>query len=295
VASGSEFRPRPCFSTRLWLWPNLLSLDAPLVAVLWQVLFARCFHANPGSLPAVLLVLAVWLIYAADRSLDAWGGNGCQPRHEFYRRHWRSVLPLWIVVLGVTARLASEYLSPLLFHRGLALLAAVAIYFGIVHLAPRKVRRMWPKEAAVAVLFALGASLAAWTRVQSPADTIAILLFCCLCWINCAAIERWETGRSEADRWPAEPWQGPRPGGAGFFGLPIGWAALFVGVAAVLFLSQHRPVIGGAETASAVAFVWLDRARQRLSTDALRVLADAALLSPIFFLPIAGVQIGMHW
>jgi hypothetical protein len=64
-----------------------------------------------------------------------------------------------------------------------------------------------------------------------------------------------------------------------------------VGIAAVLFLSQHRPVIGGAETASAVAFVGLDRARRRLSADALRVLADVALLSPIFFLPLAGMHV----
>src|SRR5580692_10930063 len=84
---------------RVWLWPNLLSLDAPLVAVLWQVLFVRCFHAQGAALPAVLLVCAVWLIYAADRALDAWRGAGSQPRHEFYRRYWRIVLPVWSGVL----------------------------------------------------------------------------------------------------------------------------------------------------------------------------------------------------
>ena len=57
---------------QLWLWPNLLSLDAPIVALLWQILFARCFHARVETLPSVLLVLAVWLIYAADRTLDSW-------------------------------------------------------------------------------------------------------------------------------------------------------------------------------------------------------------------------------
>jgi len=289
VASCSEPVSRTWVGTQLWLWPNLLSLDAPLVAVLWQILFARCFHASPDSLPAVLLVLAVWLIYAADRALDAWSGNGRLPRHEFYRRHWKSVLPLWVTVLAFTTWLASAYLPAVLFHRGLALLAAIGIYFGIVHLAPERIRRVWPKEAAVAVLFALGASIATWTKVQSTADTLSILLFSCLCWINCVAIEHWENERWQSAGWSRQAGDEPKEVGA-FLGLPIGVAALFVGVAALLFLSEHRPVIGGAETASALAFVWLDRARRRLSADALRVLADVALLSPIFFLPLAGMR-----
>src|SRR5580693_4601800 len=96
---------------RVWLWPNLLSLDAPIVALLWQILFARCFHARVGFLPSLLLVLAVWLIYAADRTLDAlrgvtWSGTAALPRHEFYRRHWRALLPLWLLVLASGSALA---------------------------------------------------------------------------------------------------------------------------------------------------------------------------------------------
>ena len=48
--------------SRPWLWPNLLSLDAPVVALLWQLLFVRCFHGSLGTLPAALLAVAVWLI-----------------------------------------------------------------------------------------------------------------------------------------------------------------------------------------------------------------------------------------
>ena len=93
---------------RVWLWPNLLSLDAPIVALLWQILFARCFHARVGFLPSLLLVLAVWLIYAADRTLDAWSGSAAQPRHEFYRRHWRALLPFWILALAAGSILAGR-------------------------------------------------------------------------------------------------------------------------------------------------------------------------------------------
>jgi hypothetical protein len=255
----------PAETRRAWLWPNLLSLDAPLVAVLWQVLFARCFHAQVNVLAAVLLMLAVWLIYAADRVLDAWHDSSRLPRHEFYRRHWRAVLPVWGSILAFAGWLAWTELPPSLLRDGLILSAAVLLYFGAVHLAG--FRRSWPKEAAVAALFALGATVATWNHVRSAADVETILLFSCLCWINCVAIEQWETGKP---RWP------------------IWAAALGVGLAAVILLHQDRPVLSSAEAASALAFVFLDRGRNRFTTDALRVLADVALLSPILFLPVAG-------
>src|SRR5271163_1595111 len=110
---------------RVWLWPNLLSLDAPVVALLWQVLFARCFHARVEVLPSVLLVLAVWLIYAADRTLDAWSGSGARPRHEFYRRHWKILLPLWIAGLTAGLGLAWTRLTTELLRSGVALGAGV--------------------------------------------------------------------------------------------------------------------------------------------------------------------------
>ena len=251
---------------QIWLWPNLLSLDAPLVAVLWQILFLRCFRAQPDIAAASLLIAAVWLIYSADRMLDAWRGQTNRPRHEFCRRHWRALLPVWSVVLAFAICLSWFFLPHLLFDRGIGLLAAVALYFLVVHATPPRFRRFWPKEAMVGALFALGATLVAWTYVRSPADVLTVVLFSCLCWINCVAIEQWETG---AGRWP------------------VGTVAACIALAAILLLHQTRPILAGAEFASALAFVWLDRGRPRLSLDAQRVLADAALLSPIVFLPVA--------
>jgi len=275
---------------RIWLWPNLLSLDAPLVAVLWQILFARCFRAPLDAVAVALLLLTVWLIYVADRTLDAWKGDCRSPRHEFYRRHWRNLLPVWLAVLGLAAWLAMERLSPRLFLRGTVLLAAVAVYFGLIHLGQRRGdlgrrnlllgrqhlllgrRRLllgcgrWPKEAVVGVLFALGASLVAWGQVKTPADVATILLFSGLCWMNCVAIEKWEAGQPD--------WS------------PRAAALWLAGVAGVL-LYAHRPVLGGAELSSAVAFLLLGRARPRLSANAARVLADVALLSPVLFLSAA--------
>lgn len=254
----------PARSIKPWLWPNLLSLDAPAVAVLWQALFMRCFRVRFDALATILLPLTVWLIYAADRVFDAWTHSRALPRHEFHGLHSRAIIVAWIVAFAAAGWLAVWRLPGELFERGLALLAATAIYFAFVHLAPRL---RWPKEFVVAILFAAGVSLAAWREVRSPADVAAIAVFCCLCWINCVAIEHWE-GES---KWP------------------VAAAAGFVALAAVLLLLfSSRPVLGGAVAASALCFVLLDRARRHFSSDALRVLADVALLSPLFLLPIAG-------
>ena len=250
---------------RLWLWPNLLSLDAPIVALLWQLFFVRCFRASLGPLPAVLLALAVWLIYAADRMLDAWRGAAHQARHEFYRRHWRAVLPVWMVALAAGGWLALTRLPEPLLFRGAILGLGALVYLAAVHSAPALWRHAGSKEAAVAVAFALGASLAAWPEVRAASDVLAILLFSLLCWMNCTAIEDWERG------------QRARPS--------VVIAAALVALTAALLLRDHRPIIGCAETAAALGLMLLDRSRGRVSREALRVLADVALLTPLLLLP----------
>lgn len=260
---------QPARTIKLWLWPNLLSLDAPAVAVLWQALFMRCFRVRFDALAAILLPLTVWLIYSADRLFDARAHSRALPRHEFHGRHWRAIIIAWIAAFAAAGWMAVWRLPGDLFERGLGLLIATAVYFALVHLAPRL---RWPKECAVAILFAAGVSLAAWRAVRSPADILTIAVFCCLCWINCAAIEQWERPLLSCDRLTA--W-------------PVRAAAIAVGLTALLLLHDRRPILGGAETLSAFAFAALDGLKNRLSADALRVLADVALLTPALFLPLA--------
>ena len=56
--------------TPLWLLPNVLSLDAPVIAVVWQSFFAAVFGTPITIAARVSLGLAVWAIYIADRLLD---------------------------------------------------------------------------------------------------------------------------------------------------------------------------------------------------------------------------------
>jgi len=76
-----------------WLWAHVLSLEAPLVAVLWQHALA---HAHGLRLPPMLapgLALACWVIYVIDRSLDTLSASSAlDTRHRFYRKHRRLIL-----------------------------------------------------------------------------------------------------------------------------------------------------------------------------------------------------------
>lgn len=80
-----------------WLWFNVLSLDAPLVAILWQWALAQNHQVKllPGCYTA--LGLAVWLIYITDRTLDGFnmGAKALSARHHFYRKY------RWVFALGV--------------------------------------------------------------------------------------------------------------------------------------------------------------------------------------------------
>lgn len=254
--------------TQFWLWPNLLSLDAPLVALAWQVLFLRCFHAGENMGAAALLTVAVWLIYTADRTLDAWRGAVATPRHEFYRRHWRALAPLWIAACALGGWIAWTQLPAVLWSRGWYVAAAAGVYLGLVHGGSHWLARRGAKEAAVGAVFAIGVSLAAWPMVRTAADVLAIAQFFALCWINCVAIEDWEKDR-------------PARAGAVF-------AAGAIALSSVALLRDARPVLACTETASALGLMLLDRYSDRMSRDAVRVLADAVLLSPLLFLPLAG-------
>src|SRR5260221_7493183 len=73
----------------VWLFPNLLSLDAPLVAVAWQGLLAVETDLPLRLTGRIVLGLTVWLIYVADRMLDVRDPAKVPPtaRHRFYRDH----------------------------------------------------------------------------------------------------------------------------------------------------------------------------------------------------------------
>ncbi len=76
----------------------MLSLEAPIVAVLWQAALAKAHGIQLTPMLGLGLGLATWTIYVLDRTLDTFGSkaDALSTRHVFYRRHRLLLLALFI-------------------------------------------------------------------------------------------------------------------------------------------------------------------------------------------------------
>jgi hypothetical protein len=151
-ANSSPAPPPP------WLWPHILSLEAPAVAILWLAALARIndFRLMPGVLSG--LGLAVWLIYLADRVLDTVGVPPQQlsPRHGFYRRfRWPLVMGVMPLAAGVLIWLALWVVPVGLLAHSLAQVLPIALYLVLYSVTSRRTRRWLIQAGVLALLFIL--------------------------------------------------------------------------------------------------------------------------------------------
>lgn len=276
----------PASNSTPLLWITVLSLDAPAVAVMWQLLFARSFHVQLAWSVTVLLALVVWLIYVADRLLDALKApaEGAEAmRHIFYRQHlWAFLFPLGGGLL-LAAWMSFTQLDAKTFRGGLIILLAVGIYLLAVHLA-RPEREWLPKEMLVGALFALGTCFTVWEHISVDAAMLVgpFILFAALCWMNCAVIEYEEwtrlRNRQSGQPHPWTIWMGGQ-----FLLISIATAAVALGVVLVE-VGGGRWQLSSAEMLSALAFAMIRYKQESLPIDQFRVLVDLALFTPLLFL-----------
>ena len=263
------------------IWLSILCLDAPLVAVVWQWLFARSFGARLSLSLRVLLFLTAWLIYLGDRFADTIRLPAASPislRHRFCRKHMVGWWVAIVVIFVADTSLALRALDLQMLLLGGTLATICALYLFVNHSLGGK----WPpipmKEKAIGVLFAAGTTLG--VVGQLPGLTIsfgfAVILFAALCTFNCLCIASWERELDAAQGktslltgWPAGA-RVLKP-----FGLTMAASALVFAVvwrfAAPLWL-----FIAG----SALLLVGLNAAAD-LQRDTRTALADLVLLTPL--------------
>lgn len=270
----------------VWLWPNLLSLDAPVIAVLWLHLFAVCSGIRVSFLARLTLGLVVWLIYAADRLFDGMRSSALalqSPRHRFYRAHRKVLLPCFVGVLVLTAGICLELdLRTLLF--GVLLMLVIAGYFVIVHYAAPLGRWHFPKETVVAIVFGVGTFSPALIHAHglSTAMAISLGLFVMLCWLNLVLIEYAEWVRLRR-RLQETPHVSTVAGGKHLLAIGIVLAIASLWLMEPTGFRADRSVLC-AISLSALAMAGLGFYWSKLSTNAVRVLADATMLTPAFVL-----------
>lgn len=259
-------------ATPLWLWPNLLSLDAPAVGLVWQELFARTVGLELGWAERAVLGLSIWLVYAADRWMDVVRGAAPETARHRFALQTAAVLPgVWLIALVVDVVLAASGLERSQLAAGLGVLLAALIYFALVHFGPRVRALPTAKEGAVGIVFSGGATFAMVRAGHEDLTVLVIpaLLLVGLAWANCSAIEESEQGRDA--RWP---W---------FLVL----ALLGATAAGGALWSPSLAPVGLAAAAGALSLAALRVWRESLPADALRVAADGALLvGPLFLLAV---------
>lgn len=134
----------------------MLSLEAPLVAVAWQMGLADLHGIK--LLPAVCLALAaaVWWIYTADRTLDALRASSVTEldvRHRFYHR-WRW---WWILLLLPLSGAALAWLAFAAIPEGMLWQGMALGLLAVLYLAAYSARGMRWSHTLLLALAGFGA------------------------------------------------------------------------------------------------------------------------------------------
>jgi hypothetical protein len=288
----------------LGLW-HLVSLDAPTVAVVWVCSFSWVAGVHLPFWVPILLALAAWAVYIADRLLDARaahlsGQTGVlRERHHFHWRHRKILTPLAGASACIAAGIVLAWMPLPARERNSVLAAAALVYFARVHsrvLLPQAACApsascsevsfhsrsgfslfdlpafglQFPfKELLVGILFTAACALPAWSRAGGGTHSLLApaLFFAALAWLNCHLIESWESGAATPRLIP----------------VLLGLAELLLAV--VLAPSQPRSAaLLASGAASACLLALLDMLRQRLAPVTLRSAADLVLLTPLALL-----------
>ena len=247
-----------------WLWPNLLALDAPLVALVWQQFLGEQIGETVPMTSTITLAFTVWALYLGDRLFDARtdSSNHLAARHHFAGQHPRLIASLTLIAVVVAGFTASQ-LSAALLAAGAGVAVVVGGYFLAVHLGNLPGQTVGSKELLVGCLFAIGVGLPilAETTSDAIAWVPAFLALVGLFVLNCVLIARWET----IDQHHA-------PG----VWLPVGAASVAVIASGFCVLPMAVAVIASVGLLAGLQFL-----RHRLGPERLRVLADGALLTPL--------------
>ena len=268
------------------VWLNLVCLDAPIVAIMWQWFFARNFHVSLTASSRAALFLTAWLIYLVDRLADARSLNGNESRslrQQFCQRH-RSA---WLVAIGcltlINLWIISRQLDRATVHIGIAIGAVSLFYLGLNYWLGKVWRFLPVKEICIGCLFASGTLAALLPRVELSATFIlTFVLFAALCSLNCISIAVWEC---DLDRAQGKDSIATRWAKVSSCLRPALIALAIFGIVMGLVTTALAPVYGCIGV-SALLLGLLDWSGERIPRDERTALADLALLTPLLLFPL---------
>jgi hypothetical protein len=280
----------------LALW-HLLSLDAPTVATLWTIFIAHCAHLTlPWPDPAAMFV-AVWMIYAADRLLDArlldpdlHSNPDLEARHHFHHHHRnRFLTTILLSAFGLVYLLT--HIDPRALHIYALLATLLGVWMLLIHSRPlsNPVSHRLPKELAVGLFFPAAVFIPTVARDLTLRASLlpAAILFACVCTLNCLYLYAWEHPTPRLHAHLTTSWATHRLTYIATLTLAVATALSAITTFNTAFATSTLPTLACALSTSALLL--LNAHRDRLSPIHLRAAADLALLTPLLLLPFANV------
>lgn len=168
---------------RFWHLPNLLGIDATLIAVAWYLFYLPKLD-NESIYPSIILALSVWLTYQADRLFDIRKVKLCSLtsfRHVFAKKNEKLLWKIWFFVLSFNCVIASQTLSISHLKNGCMLLAITVVY---TYLNQKTKKIFFPKELIVALIFTGGI----FVFNTPPVGWYPFVSIFLLCYSNCLLI-----------------------------------------------------------------------------------------------------------
>ncbi len=228
------------------------------------------------------LGLVVWVIYVTDRLLDASMQGAIvgklEARHEFHRRHQRRFRRVAVMASALALLFVIKGMPVSIYGYAIAGGMLIAGFFALSIFSTQGPDDIpYAKNVLAGLAFAYGTAMIAfvftgfdwWELLQSR----ELICFAVLCVLNISAIDLWEHANRSSD---------PEAKATDELSLTLP-LTLLGGASLVFALQDHelttRPFFYAILTGAALLHV-LNRVRARLQMDALRVLADVALLVP---------------
>jgi hypothetical protein len=136
--------------------------------------------------------------------LDGWTAKNraaLQERHLFCERH-RFALGLAMTASAAIVWLTTDRLQAVEVSAGVKLAAILVLYMASIHAGRGRIAFVLPKEIAVGLLFASGATLPLWSRcTRFPWDAcLPWVFFGLLRSLKCLSIKRWENYRQDEEK-----------------------------------------------------------------------------------------------
>lgn len=244
-------------------WIERLALDAVLVALAWGWALSQAVDGRRSPETALVLGLATWLTYLADRLRDSRPGVSppATDRHAFSRRYWKGLSALWGMVFLLTATWAHLRMPGWKLAGGWLLAGCIVAYLGLLFLPLKGSTRLLAKRLVVPLVFTAGTAwmAEAW---RTPSGRTGVLVLFLGAMLNLFIISHAEARKADLRLLARR-------------GAVLSWAALAMVVAAGLVLDRTEAL---AASPGLVLFGLLARGNLAAEEKPVRLCADGILV-----------------